>query len=411
MTETLPLNSVRTLFPLLSQQVHGKPLVYLDNAATAQKPNAVIEALNDYYRRDNANVHRGLHALSERATEAMEAARGKIQRFINAAESAEIIFTRGTTESINLVAHGFALQFLKPGDEVLITAMEHHSNIVPWQLACERSGARLQVAAITRAGEVDMNDFKAKLSERTRLLAVGHVSNALGTVNPLPAMISLARRYSPIAVLVDGAQAVAHLPVDVQQLDADFYVFSGHKLYGPTGIGVLYGKRRWLEQLPVYQGGGDMIRKVTFAKTQYAPLPSRFEAGTPHIAGCIGLGAAIDFFSQWDWPQRRQLEQQLLDAATEGLDSIEGVRLIGTAADKTSLVSFTMDDIHPHDLGTFLDHEGIAVRAGHHCAMPVMDFYGVPATVRASFAIYNTLDDVDRLLNAVQACRRFFCGQ
>ncbi len=398
---------LRRDFPLLDQQIHGRPLVYLDNAATTQKPRAVIDAISRYYEHDNANVHRGVHTLSERATAQLEQVRDTVQRFLNADQREEIIFTRGTTESINLVAHGFARALLKPGDEVLITAMEHHANIVPWQQACEFSGATLQVAAISDAGELDVDDFQRKLSQRTRIAAFTHVSNALGSVNPVTELTQMARAAGA-AVLIDGAQAVAHGPVDVQQLDCDFYVFSGHKLYGPTGTGILYGKREWLEKLPVYQTGGDMIREVTFERSTFAPLPHKFEAGTPHIAGFIGLGAAIDYLATLPWSQIVAHEHRLLAHATELALQIPTLKIIGTAANKAGVLSFTLEHVHPHDIGTFLDFEGIAVRAGHHCAMPVMQRFDVPATARASFALYNTIAEVEQLIAAIDDVRKTF---
>jgi len=398
---------IRRDFPVLDQQVHGRPLVYLDNAATTHKPRAVIEAVARYYEHDNSNVHRGVHTLSQRATDQMEATRDIVQRFINAPAREQVIFTSGTTASINLVAHGFARAFLKAGDEVLITGMEHHANIVPWQLACEFSGATLKVANITDAGELDLDDFKNKLSPRTKIAAFVHVSNALGTINPIEQMIALAKAAGA-AVLIDGAQAIAHVPVDVQKLDCDFYVFSGHKLYGPTGTGVLYGKREWLDKLPVYQTGGDMIREVSFERTTFAPIPSKFEAGTPHIAGIIGLGAAINYLSSLPWAAVVEHEHRLLAYATERAQQIPELKIYGTAANKAAVLSFVIGDIHPHDIGTFLDFEGVAVRAGHHCAMPVMQRFDVPATARASFAIYNTLAEVDRLIDAIESVRKTF---
>ena len=406
-SRSIDIAALRRDFPVLNQRVHDRPLVYLDNAATTQKPRAVIEAIDNYYLVDNANVHRGVHTLSERATAKMEAVRGIVQRFINAHEEAEIIFTPGTTASINIVAHGFARAILKPGDEVLITGMEHHANIVPWQQACEFSGATLQVANITDSGELDLDDFKRKLSPRTKIAAFTHVSNALGTINPIVELIALAKAVGA-AVLIDGAQAVAHTPIDVQKLDCDFYVFSGHKLYGPTGTGVLYGKREWLEKLPVYQTGGDMIRVVTFEKTTFAPIPHKFEAGTPHIAGIIGLGAAIDYLTSLPWAELVAHENRLLDYATERALQIPGLKIIGTAANKAAVLSFTLDHVHPHDIGTFLDFEGVAVRAGHHCAMPVMQRFDVPATARASFAIYNTMEEVDALIAAIESVVKTF---
>jgi len=405
--QAFDIELLRRDFPLLDQQVHGRPLVYLDNAATTQKPRAVIEAVSRYYEHDNANVHRGVHTLSERATQQLENVRDTVQRFINAGAREEIIFTRGTTDSINLIAHGFARAFLKPGDEVLITAMEHHANIVPWQQACEFSGATLQVAAITDAGELDVEDFQRKLSARTRIAAFTHVSNALGTINPIVQLTQLARAAGA-AVLIDGAQAVAHGAVDVQQLDCDFYVFSGHKLYGPTGTGILYGKREWLEKLPVYQTGGDMIREVTFERSTFAPLPHKFEAGTPHIAGFIGLGAAIDYLNTLPWQQIVEHEHRLLSRATELALQIPTLKIVGTAANKAAVLSFTLEHVHPHDIGTFLDFEGIAVRAGHHCAMPVMQRFDVPATARASFALYNTIAEVEQLIAAIESVVKTF---
>ena len=398
---------IRRDFPVLDQQVHGRPLVYLDNAATTHKPRAVIEAVARYYEHDNSNVHRGVHTLSQRATDQMEATRDIVQRFINAPAREQVIFTSGTTASINLVAHGFARAFLEAGDEVLITGMEHHANIVPWQQACEFSGATLKVANITDAGELDLDDFKSKLSPRTKIAAFVHVSNALGTINPIEQMIALAKAAGA-AVLIDGAQAIAHVPVDVQKLDCDFYVFSGHKLYGPTGTGVLYGKREWLDKLPVYQTGGDMIREVSFERTTFAPIPSKFEAGTPHIAGIIGLGAAINYLSSLPWAAVVEHEHRLLAYATERAQQIPDLKIYGTAANKAAVLSFVIGDIHPHDIGTFLDFEGVAVRAGHHCAMPVMQRFDVPATARASFAIYNTLAEVDRLIDAIESVRKTF---
>lgn len=398
---------MRRDFPVLFQEVHGRPLVYLDNAATTQKPQAVIDAISRYYLHDNSNVHRGVHTLSERATAQMENVRDAVQRFLNAGAREEVIFTRGTTDSINIIANGFARAVLKEGDEVLITAMEHHANIVPWQQACEFSGARLQVAAINDAGELDLEDFKRKLSPRTRIAAFTHVSNALGTINPVAEMARLARAAGA-AVLIDGAQAVAHTQVDVQALDCDFYVLSSHKLYGPTGVGVLYGKRAWLERLPVYQTGGDMIREVTFERSTFAPLPHKFEAGTPHIAGIIGLGAAIDYVNTLPWAAVIEHEHHLLEHATRLAREIPGLKIIGEAANKAAVLSFTLEHVHPHDIGTFLDFEGVAVRAGHHCAMPVMQRFDVPATARASFAAYNTLDDVERLIAAIESVRKTF---
>jgi cysteine desulfurase/selenocysteine lyase len=404
---TFDVEALRAQFPVLFQEVHGRPLVYLDNGATTQKPRAVIDAVARYYEHDNANVHRGVHTLSERATAQMERVRPLIQTFLNAAEPEEIIFTRGTTDAINIVAHGFAQAILKPGDEVLITTMEHHANIVPWQQACEFSGATLQVAEIFDNGELDLDDFQRKLSSRTKIAAFTHVSNALGTVNPVAQMTQWAKAVGA-AVLIDGAQAVAHGAVDVRALDCDFYVFSGHKLYAPTGTGALYGKRAWLETLPVYQTGGDMIREVSFARTTFAPIPHKFEAGTPHIDGIIGLGAAIEWMQTLPWDAVIAHEHALLEYATQRLHDIPGVTIVGEAKEKIAVISFTLDHVHPHDIGTFLDFEGVAVRAGHHCAMPVMQRFSLPATARASFAIYNTLAEVDALVHAIEVTRKTF---
>jgi cysteine desulfurase / selenocysteine lyase len=397
------VSRVRRDFPILDQEVHGYPLAYLDNAATTQKPWSVIETMDQYYRRDNANVHRGVHALAERATTAFEAARESVRRFINARSTREIVFLRGTTEAINLVASSFG-QGLHEGDEVILTAMEHHANIVPWQLLRERTGIVLRVLPITPAGELDLDMLPGLFTARTRLLAMTHVSNALGTINPVEMLVAKAREHD-VPVLLDGAQAVPHMRVDVQALDCDFYAFSGHKLFGPTGIGVLYGRERLLEAMPPYQGGGEMIRTVSFEKTTFAGLPHRFEAGTPDIAGAIGLGRAIEYLEGLDWEAAQAYERRLLECATDRLKDIPGLRIIGEARDKVALVSFVMDDVHPHDMGTILDHRGLAVRAGHHCAMPVMSFYQVPATSRASLAFYNTVEEIDRLAAALRHAR------
>jgi cysteine desulfurase/selenocysteine lyase len=401
----LDVARVRADFPALHQQVNGRPLVYLDNAATTQKPQAVLDALLGFYSRDCANVHRGVHALSQRATDAYEGARETVARFLNA-RPREIVFTRGTTEAINLVAYSYGSR-LSPGDEILITELEHHSNIVPWQMLAERTGARLRVAPINDRGEIILEEFQRLLGPRTRIVAVAHVSNALGTVNPVEEICRLAHTYGA-RVLVDGAQAVPHLAVDVRALDCDFYAFSGHKIYGPTGIGVLFGRWELLEAMPPYQGGGDMIRSVTFEKTLYNDPPYRFEAGTPHIAGAIGLAAAIEYVTRLGLEEIRRHEQQLLQAATRALEEIPGVRIVGTAAHKAAVVSFVLDGVHPHDVATVLDHEGVAVRAGHHCAQPLMERFGLPATTRASFALYNTLEEVDALARAVRRARELF---
>ncbi len=404
---TFDVNRVRADFPILKERVHGRALVYLDNAATTQKPQRVIDALLKYYTSDCANVHRGVHALSERATQDYEGARTKIRRFLNAEHECEIIFVRGATEGINLVAASYGRKFVHADDEVLITALEHHSNIVPWQMLCEAQNAHLRVVPINDRGEVIVDDFDRLLGPRTRLVAVAHVSNSLGTVNPLPHIIASAHRAG-VPVLVDGAQAAAHFPVDVRELDADFYVVSGHKMFGPTGIGVLYGKSRLLEQMPPYQGGGDMIRTVAFEKTTYNDLPYRFEAGTPHVAGVIGLGAAVDYLQSIDLAAAAAHENELLRHANEAMAKVPGLRLIGTAAQKAGVISFTLDGIHPHDIGTILDRDGIAIRAGHHCAMPVMNRFNVPATARASVAMYNTHEEIDALVRGLERVREVF---
>lgn len=397
----LDIAKVRRDFPILDQAVHGKKLVYLDNGATSQKPRAVIEAVARYYQHDNANIHRGVHALSLRATDAHDEARESVRRFLHAAQTREIIFVRGATEAVNLVAETYGRANVGAGDEVLISAMEHHSNIVPWQILCEEKGARLRVAPINDAGELILEEFEKLLGPRTRIVAVAHVSNALGTVNPLRKIIKLAHDHG-VPVLVDGAQAAPHLPIDVQALDCDFYAFSGHKVYGPTGIGVLYGKSELLEEMPPYQGGGDMIRSVTFEKTTYNVLPYKFEAGTPDIAGAIGLGAALEYVMNLGMDRVAAHEHDLLEYATAQVSAVEGVRLIGTARERAGVLSFVVDNVHPHDLGTILDREGIAIRTGHHCAQPVMERFGVPATARASFGVYNTRDEIDALVSGIR---------
>ncbi|HLV81754.1 MAG TPA: cysteine desulfurase [Chthonomonadaceae bacterium] len=398
---------VREDFPILKQRVHGKPLVYLDNAATTQKPRIVLETLDRYYKEDNANIHRGVHTLSERATRHYEEARVKIKSFLNAADAHEILFTRNATEGVNLVAQTYGRKNVREGDEIVISAMEHHSNIVPWQMLCEEKGAALRVIPMNDAGELLLEEFEKLLNPRTKLVAVVHMSNALGTVNPVEKIIQMAHRHG-VPVLVDGAQAVYHRQVDVRALDADFYIFSGHKLYGPTGIGVLYGKATLLEAMPPYQGGGDMIRSVTFEKTLYNDLPHKFEAGTPHIAGGIGLGAAIDYLEGLGMERIAAYEQQVLAYGMEQLTALPGLKMIGTARDKASVLSFILDDIHPHDVGTVLDTEGIAVRTGHHCAQPVMQRFGVPATVRASLACYNTQEEIDSLVRGLRKVKEVF---
>ena len=401
------VDRIRKDFPALHQEVHGHPLVYLDNAATTQKPQVVIDALSAYYSADNANVHRGVHLLSERATEAYEGARARIQRFINAGHSREIVFVRGTTEGINLVAQTFGRRTVGAGDEIVITALEHHSNIVPWQMLCEERGAVLRVVPIDDAGAVDADAYERLLNERTRLVAIAHVSNALGTVLPVRRMIAQAHERGAV-VLIDGAQAVSHLAVDVRELDCDFYTFSGHKAFGPTGIGVLYGKTERLEHMPPWQGGGDMIKTVSFEKTTYNDLPYKFEAGTPDIAGAIGLGVALDYLDGVGLDRVAAYEHELLVHATRVLSVLPGVKLLGTAREKAAVVSFLVDGVHPHDVGTILDQEGVAVRTGHHCAMPVMTRFGVPATTRASFALYNTHEEIDALVAALAKVREVF---
>ncbi len=401
------VDAVRRDFPILAREVHGKPLVYLDNGATSQKPQSVIDALSRYYVEENSNIHRGVHFLSERATAIYEEARQKIQAFINAAHKEEIVFVRGTTEGINLVAQSYGRGFLKAGDEIVVSAMEHHSNIVPWQMLCEQTGARLRAIPINHDGELVLDEFRRLLNEKTKLVSVTHVSNALGSVVPVRAIVAAARERQ-IPVMLDGAQAVPHLKVDVQELGCDFYAFSGHKMFGPTGVGVLYGRRELLEKMPPYQGGGDMISLVTFEKTHYNVVPYKFEAGTPNIAGGIGLGAAVDYLLRLPWEQVMAHEENLLAYATEKLSAIDGLRILGTAKEKAGVLSFVFDQIHAHDLGTILDREGVAVRAGHHCAMPVMQRFGVPATTRASFAFYNTLEEIDVLASAIQKAVEVF---
>ena len=395
------VEKVRRDFPVLSREVNGKPLVYLDNGASSQVPQIVIDRGSKYLAEEHSNIHRGVHYLSQHATTAYEAAREKVKRFINAKEAKECIFVRGTTEGVNLVAHSYGRKFIGEGDEILISQMEHHSNIIPWQQVAEEKGAVIRVIPMNEKGELIIDEYENLLSERTKIVAVIHVSNSLGTVNPLKGMIATAHKFG-VPVLVDAAQSVPHFPVDVQDLDADFFVFSGHKMFGPTGSGVLYGKRKWLDQMPPYQTGGGMIRSVSFEKTTFAPIPDKFEAGTPAIAAGIGLGAAIDYINSIEFEAAAAYEHELLEYATERLSDIPGVKIIGTAANKASVLSFTIEGIHPHDIGTILDQQGIAIRAGHHCAQPVMQFFDVPATARASFAFYNTREEVDKLADAVQ---------
>ena len=401
------LERVRADFPILNRRVRGKPLVYLDNAATSQKPQSVIDAVTRFYTAENANIHRGVHYLSERATAAYDVVREEVARFINAPSSRQVIFTKGTTEGINLVAQSYGRPQLKSGDDIVITAMEHHSNIVPWQLLCEQTGAVLKAAPINDRGELDVVSLEKLLTDRTKLVALVHLSNALGTINPVKSVVSLAHDRG-IPVLIDGAQAAPHLPVDVQDLDCDFYVFSGHKVYGPTGVGVLYGRETLLERMPPYQGGGDMIATVSLQGSTWAPLPAKFEAGTPMIAQVAGLGAALKYVEAIGLENVGAWEQELLTYATERVREIKGLTIIGTAEQKASVLGFVMTDVHPHDIGTILDDDGIAIRAGHHCAQPVMERFGVPATARASFAFYNTLEEVDALTAGLAAVKKMF---
>ncbi|MBI1870184.1 MAG: cysteine desulfurase [Chlamydiae bacterium] len=405
--EILDVKKIRQDFPILKRKVHGKPLIYLDNAATTQKPQCVIDTLNQYYSHENANIHRGIHHLSEKATLAYEGVRSKLKYFLNAPQVEEIIFVRGATEGINLVAQSYGRTFLKRNDEILISHMEHHSNIVPWQILCHEIGAELKVIPMNQSGELMMDAYEHMLSKKVKFLAVTHLSNALGSINPIQKMITMAHKYA-IPVLIDGAQAVPHLKVDVQALDCDFYVFSAHKVYGPTGLGVLYGKRSWLEKMPPYQGGGDMISKVTFEETLYNALPYKFEAGTPHIAGVMGLGAALDYMNRIDLRKIAEYEKMLLDHASHLFSEIPGLRIIGTSNEKMSILSFVFAEVHAHDVGTILDQEGIAIRAGHHCAMPVMDFFNVPATARVSFAFYNTPEEIETLAAALRKVKGIF---
>jgi cysteine desulfurase/selenocysteine lyase len=401
------VEAARRHFPILTRMIHGKPLVYLDNGASAQRAQSVIDAVDDYERRHHANIHRGVHTLSQEATAMYEGARDRVARFINARSRSEVIFVRGTTEAINLVAQSYARPTLRAGDEVLITHLEHHANIVPWQMVCEQTGAKLVVAPMDAQGEVHLEAIVALMSPRTKILACAHVSNALGTILPVRRIVAAAKARG-IITLLDGAQAISHMAVDVQELGCDFYAFSGHKMYGPTGVGVLYGREQLLDRMPPWQGGGEMILQVTFARTTYNALPNKFEAGTPNISGGIGLGAAVDFLSGLDLDAAHAHEDALLRHATATLNKIHGLRIVGTAPEKASLVSFVVEGVHPHDLGTILDEDGIAVRTGHHCAMPVMDFFKVPATARASFAFYNTFDEIDRLGVGIERARKMF---
>jgi cysteine desulfurase/selenocysteine lyase len=409
MTTILNIEKIRANFPLLHQKEHGLPLVYLDSANTTQKPQSVLQVMDHYYHHDNANIHRAVYALSERATQSFENARDKIKTFINAKHRHEIIFVKGTTEGINLIANTLSHCHIKTGDEIIISTMEHHTNIVPWQIACERTGAILKVIPITDSGELDLDAYEKLFTTRTRLVAVTHVSNVLGTINPVEKIIAIARsKNTAVPVLLDGAQALPHMPVDVQALDCDFYVFSSHKMYGPTGVGVVYGKEEWLHKMPPYQGGGSMIREVTFEKTTYNDLPYKFEAGTANIAGVIGLGAAVDYLKNIGMEKVAAYEHHLLQAATEQLQKMPGLRIIGTTPEKAAVISFVMEGIHPHDVGTVLDSCGIAVRVGHHCAMPLMARFDVPATIRASFGIYNTINEIDVLVEGLHKTKKLF---
>ncbi len=407
MTTTFDVNRIREDFPILKQQVNGNPLVYLDNGATSQKPQSVIDAIVEYYTTTNSNVHRGVHTMSQQATDGYEGARSKVRQFINAGKDEEIIFTRNTTEGINLVAHSYGRQNIGPGDDIIVSNMEHHSNIVPWQMLCEEKGANLKVVPIDDSGELVMDEYRKMLSSRTKLVSITHVSNALGTILPAKQIVAMAHSHGA-PVLLDGAQAVPHMPVDMQDLDCDFYVFSGHKLFGPTGIGILYGKEEFLNAMPPFLGGGEMIKSVTFEKTIYNDLPYKFEGGTPDIAGAIGLGAAIDYVNGLGFDQITAHEEELLQYGTQALESIDGVQLIGTAAHKAGILSFVMDAAHPHDIGTILDEQGIAIRTGHHCAQPVMQRFQIPATARASLAFYNTKEDIDALVKGIDRVLEVF---
>ncbi len=403
----LDLQAIRNDFPVLDQQVHGKPLVYLDNAASSQKPVQVQQTMNDYYSHDHANVHRGVHSLSQRATDAFEGARTKVKEFLGAANEKEIIFVRSATEGLNLIASSYGRMVLKEGDEVLITVLEHHSNIVPWQLICEQTGATLKSVDVNDAGELDLEQYKSLLTEKTKIAAFNHVSNALGTINPVKKMVKLAQEVG-VTTVIDGSQAAPHLVIDVQDSDCDFYVITGHKMFGPTGIGVVYGKQALLDAMPPYQGGGEMIKQVSLEKSTYAELPAKFEAGTPDIAGSIGLAAAIDYMHNIGIENIAAHEHALLEYATEKASEIKELRIIGTAKDKAAVLSFVIEGIHPHDLGTILDNEGVAVRTGHHCAQPLMKRFNVPATARASFAMYNTFEEVDALMAAIKKAIEMF---
>ena len=406
-TAHLDVEKVRQDFPILQRKVHGKPLIYFDTAASAQRPLPVIEAVDNFYREHNANVHRGVHTLSQEATDLYEGARGKLAHYINAGSEREIVFTRGTTESVNLVAQSYLRPKLQPGDEILITHMEHHANIVPWQMLCEQTGAVLKVVPINERGELELGALNDMLSERVKLLGVVQVSNALGTINPVAEICKRAKKYG-IPVLVDGAQAMPHTRVDVQELGCDFYCLSGHKMYGPTGIGALWAAEATLDAMPPWQGGGEMITRVTFEQTTWNEIPAKFEAGTPNIAGSVGLGAAVDYLAGLGKDAIAAHERQVLEYATRKMEEVDDLRIIGTAREKTGVISFTLGDIHPHDLGTVIDHYGVALRTGHHCTMPLMQFYNVPATARVSFGMYNTTEEVDRFLEALEQARQMF---
>tara|TARA_B100000686_G_scaffold273700_1_gene291438 strand:+ start:300 stop:1511 length:1212 start_codon:yes stop_codon:yes gene_type:complete len=396
----MPLSDIKSDFPTLNQKINGNDLIYLDNAATTQKPISVINAVSDYYKKTNSNIHRGVHTLSQEATEKYENARKKIAKFINSNEK-EIIFVRGATEAINLVANSYVRPLLKPKDQIIITEMEHHANIVPWQIVCNEKEAELKILPINKKGELVINELEKLINEKTKFMAINHVSNSLGTVNNIRKIVEIAHKHN-VRILIDGAQAVQHIPVDVKKIDADFYCFSGHKIYAPTGIGVLYGKKNLLEEMPPYQGGGDMIKSVTFEKTIYNDVPNKFEAGTPNISGAIGLGTAIDYILEIGIENIAKHEAELLNYASEKIRKIDGVDIIGNAKDKASVLSFTIENIHPHDIGTIMDSQGVAIRAGNHCTQPIMDFYSIPATARASFAIYNDKTDVDKLISSVR---------
>ncbi len=401
----IDVNKIRNEFPILSQKVNGKPLIYFDNAATSQKPLSVLDGIREYYTTINSNVHRGIHTLSEKATSEFETAREKARKFLNAISTEEIIFTKGVTDGINLVAFSFGEKFIKSGDEIIISAMEHHSNIVPWQMLCERKNASLKIIPVNEKGELKIDEFKNLLTEKVKLVAITHVSNSLGTINPIKEIIEFAHSNN-VPVLIDGAQAAPHIKIDVQELDADFYVISSHKFYGPTGSGVLYGKEKFLDAIPPYQGGGEMIKTVTFSKTVYNDLPYKFEAGTPNIAGAIGMGYAMDFITNLGHENISDYENELLNYATEQLLQIEGLRIIGTAKHKASVISFIIDGIHPYDIGSILDQLGIAVRTGFHCTQPLIDFYGLPGTVRASFAVYNTMEEINFLIEGLHKVKK-----